>query len=59
MLYGKYPYDIFAYTKMVPEYMQDPFKLMMVAPEEWEAYGDGRVMRILNRIISVCMATKE
>lgn len=32
MLYSKYPYDIFATTKMLAECMQDHMKLMMFAP---------------------------
>lgn len=56
MLYGIYPYDIFESTEKVDEIMEEYLKKWYFTPEEYENYGDPTVLRILNGIVSKCLA---
>jgi serine/threonine protein kinase len=57
MIYGSYPYDIFETTERVDEIMRGYLKKWYFTPEEYETYGDVNVLRILNGLISRCLAS--
>lgn len=56
MLYGTYPFDFFDPRISVEEQMQGYLKKWFFSPEDSETYGEGLVIRLLNEIISKCLA---
>lgn len=56
VLYLAYPYDIFEQTELIDDIMSNYLKKWLFVPEEFEKYGDVRVLRILNACISKCLS---
>lgn len=56
ILYRLYPYDIFEDTELIDDVMANYLKKWLFVPEEFEKYGDIKVLRILNACISKCLS---
>jgi hypothetical protein len=56
VLYLTYPYDIFEPTELIDDIMSNYLKKWLFVPEEFEKYGDSRVLRVMNACISKCLS---
>ena len=56
ILYNTFPYDIFEDTEYIDNIMESYLQKWYFAPEEFEMFGDLTVLRIMNGIISKCLA---
>ena len=56
ILYRCYPYDILEATELIDDIMENYLKKGLFAPEEFERYGDVRILRIMNACISKCLS---
>jgi serine/threonine protein kinase len=56
MLYSRCPFDIHVNTTRIDQEMSKYSELWYFSPEEYESYGESEVLRLLNVLISRCLA---